>query len=217
MDYNDIIIPVYVINLKERLDRRKHIEEQFKDRKEFDLHIVEACKHEIGAVGLWQSISKIIQQVAERDEDDVIIICEDDHLFTADYNRDRFLDNVVEASSKGVDILIGGIGGFGNIIPLSHHLFWVDWFWSTQFLVVYKNAFNCILKETFSAKDVADEFISRILSQKMVLVPFISVQKEFGYSDVTNSNNEKEQVTKLFEASSKKVDEYLRVIKKYNL
>ena len=50
---SDFYLPVYVINLKERTERRQHIEEQFQGKVEFDLHWIEAIKHSIGAVGLW--------------------------------------------------------------------------------------------------------------------------------------------------------------------
>ena len=35
---SDFYLPVYVINLKERTERRQHIEEQFQGRVEFALH-----------------------------------------------------------------------------------------------------------------------------------------------------------------------------------
>jgi glycosyl transferase family 25 len=35
----------------------------------------------------------------------------------------------------------------------------------------------------------ADDKISEMTSHKMVLHPFMSIQRDFGYSDVTQSNN----------------------------
>ena len=50
-DYNGLQINAYVINLPERIDRRKHIETQFFNRPEFLLHFIEAETDKIGAVG----------------------------------------------------------------------------------------------------------------------------------------------------------------------
>ena len=83
---SDFYIPTYVINMKERLDRKKHIIGEFKGRDEFDVTYMDACTHKIGAVGLWNSIVRIIRLALEN-EDDVVVICEDDHYFTEDYSK----------------------------------------------------------------------------------------------------------------------------------
>lgn len=185
----DIAIPTYVINLKERTDRLQHALKQFEGKPEFEVHVIEASSHEIGAVGLWQSILKIIEQVKDGD-DDVIIICEDDHTFTEHYDRNTFLKNMIEASEQGVELLSGGIGGFGNAVPVTENRFWIDWLWCTQFMVLYRPIFQKILDYNFTDKDTADGVFSELTSHKMAIYPFISVQSDFGYSDVTRSNNE---------------------------
>lgn len=207
MDFSDIKIPVYIINLKERIDRKKNILKTFHGRNEFELNIVPAIKKRRGADGLWQTIVSIINKVKDND-DEVIIICEDDHIFTRNYNRDLFLSEVIMAGQQGCQLLLGGIGNFRNAIPLSQHRLWVDWCWCTQFMVLYRPAFSLILNAKFGEKDVADEFLSLLLSNKMVLYPFVSVQKEFGYSDVTESNNEVGHMDNLF----KKTEERLNLL-----
>ena len=89
---SDFYIPTYVINMKERLDRKKHIIGEFKGRDEFDVTYMDACTHTIGAVGLWNSIVRIIRLAIEN-EDDVIVICEDDHYFTEDYSKNFLIEN----------------------------------------------------------------------------------------------------------------------------
>ena len=49
-------IPTYVINLKDRIDRKVHIVEEFRGRSEFSVSIMDAFKHNNGAVGLWLTI-----------------------------------------------------------------------------------------------------------------------------------------------------------------
>lgn len=184
---NDTYIPVYVINMKDRTERRNHIRKEFEGRKEFDVTIVEACTHEKGTIGLWNSIIKVIHQ-AQENEDEVIIICEDDHYFTEHYSSGLLLKEIQEAYMQGADLLSGGIGGFGHAVPVGYHRYWVDWLWCTQFVVIYKHFFDTILSYEFKEGDTADGVFSELTANKMVIYPFISEQKDFGYSDVTQSN-----------------------------
>ena len=186
---DDFYLSVYVINLKERIERRKHIEEQFHGKPEFELTWIEAVEHPIGAVGLWQSMVKAVR-MAEANEDDIMIICEDDHTFTSAYSKKYLLTNIIQANEQGSELLSGGIGGFGAAVPVSTNRYWVDWFWCTQFIVIFKPLFQKILAYKFKDTDTADGVLSAIAKDKMTVYPFISIQKDFGYSDVTRSNNE---------------------------
>lgn len=206
--YEDISIPVFIINLKERTDRLAYIQEQFSGKKEFEIHLVEACKHKNGRVGLWQSIVKIINEVINGD-DDVIIICEDDHTFTEHYNKDSLIRNIIEASEQSVELLLGGIGGFGNAVPITSERYWVDWFCSTQFMVLYRPIFSKILNYEFKDEDNADGVLSEVTTHKMTLYPFISIQYDFGYSDVTLLNSKiKGKFAEYFDEADKKMKIY---------
>lgn len=212
----DCFIPTYVINLPERTDRLCHIKGQFAGRKEFQLHFKRACKCKIGAVGLWHSICEIIAE-AESNNEDLVLICEDDHRFTSNYEPSEFLHQVYQAGCLGSDILYGGIGGYGDAIPVGHHLFWADWCWCTQFMVVYRRAFRSILTATFTEKDVADEFLSRLLPNKLFVHPFISIQKDFGYSDVTAGNNARGRITEFFRKANERLTFYSEISNQMNI
>ena len=186
---SDYYLPVYVINLKDRTDRRKHIKAQFRGKKEFKLTWIDAVEHPIGAVGLWKSMVKAVETAIEND-DDIMIICEDDHTFTSAYSKEFLLASIVGANEQGSELLSGGIGGFGTAVPVAANRSWVDWFWSTQFIVVFKPLFQKILDYDFKDSDTADGVLSVIAKDKMTMYPFVSVQTDFGYSDVTRSNNE---------------------------
>lgn len=121
--------------------------------------------------------------------DDIMIICEDDHTFTQDYSRDYLFANIIEAEEQHVELLSGGIGGFGHAVPVSANRYWVDWFWCTQFIVIFKPLFNKILEYDFQDNDTADGVLSVIAKNKMTVYPFLSIQTDFGYSDVTASND----------------------------
>lgn len=213
--FEDVQIPTYVINLKERTERLEHIRQQFANKPEFDVHIVEACEHSIGAVGLWNSIVKVINMAIEN-EDDVIIVCEDDHTFTKHYNRDYLIANILEAAAQGAELLSGGIGGFSNAVPITKNRYWIDSFWCTQFIVLYRPFFQKILEVPFGDTDTADGIMSELTSNKMVLYPFISIQNDFGYSDVTRSNDEiKGMITQHFQEADGKMHIHQQVYEKY--
>lgn len=182
----DMIIPTYVINLPERTERLDHIRKQFDGKDEFDVHIIEACKHSIGAVGLWESIRKIVN-LAIANDDDVIIICEDDHVFTGDYSKSHLIKNIIGAYKQHTEVLLGGIGGFNKALPVSAGRAWVNDFYCTQFTVLYKSVFQKIFDEPYDNQVIADGMLSRITGNIMVCFPFISIQEYFGYSDVTQT------------------------------
>lgn len=214
--FDTITIPTYIINLKYRPSRLAHILTQFDGKPEFDVHVIKACEHKIGAVGLWQSILKAVQ-IAKDNEDDVMIIVEDDHTFTEHYTRDFLIKNILEAARQGTDILLGGIGGgFSHAVPITKYRYWINHFWCTQFLVVYNKFFQQILDADFEEKDTADDFLSELTSNKMVLYPFISIQQDFGYSDVTRSNNELQgNITQHFKAADEKLCLYKKIYEQY--
>lgn len=210
-----IVIPTYIINLPERPERLAHIKQQFKDRKEFMTTIVTACRHEIGAVGLWESIRKIIKMAMEND-DDVIVICEDDHQFTPEYSRDYFLKNVLEAYSQGTDYLNGGIAAFENCVMVGRNRFWTDRPTCTQFIVIYSSFFQKILDAPYDDRVLADAMLASLTANKIVLHPFISIQRDFGYSDITTLfDNTNGIVGRMFSDCDRKFSRIREACQKY--
>ncbi|UKJ07495.1 hypothetical protein [Solitalea lacus] len=190
---------------------------EFKKREEFDLNIVEACEHKVGAIGLWNTIKHILQNLLHGDEE-YIIICEDDHQFTNHYTKESLFKNIKEAKDKGADILLGGASWFNSALQISHDLFWVEKFSGLQFTVIYKKFFSIILEVEFVHGDAADYKISSLTTNKMLIHPYISIQKEFGYSDVTRKNDENEgYVTQIFKDSSEKLSQLKEVAFFYDL
>ena len=198
-------IPVYAINLPQRTERKEHLVRQFADRDEFSVTYVEAVMHNTGAIGLWESIKKSVRLAQSRNED-IIVLCEDDHIFTYEYNRNYLFDNLIDAFTSGADLLSGGIGGFGNATQIAPHRFQVDWFYSTQFVVISSKLYKDILQYEFKQNDTADGVLSLLAGNKQVIFPFISVQKDFGYSDVTQSNTRhKGIIDRLFNHTSSRL------------
>lgn len=176
-------IPVYAFNLKSRPDRLIHLQHQFEDKPEFKVTYITAIRHNVGAIGLWKSICKAVA-MAQKQNEDIIILCEDDHEFTQYYAIDYLLSNIAEAYAQGAELLNGGIGGFGNAVPVAPNRSCVDWFWCTQFVVLFAPIFSKILNYDFKEGDTADGVLSHIADSPQVMFPPISTQKDFGYSDI---------------------------------
>jgi GR25 family glycosyltransferase involved in LPS biosynthesis len=208
-------IPTYVINLPERKERLAHIRQQFKGRNEFDVTIVPACKHAIVHYGLWLSIRKVIQLALEN-EDDVIVICEDDHQFTPDYSSAHFLQQVKEANEQGTYYLSGGTGRFEHAVPITENRFWVNHCMSAQFVVFYRPFFERILAQPFHEAIVSDLAYPEMTNNKAVLYPFISSQRDFGCSHVTKRHKrEKGIVARHFAESDQRMAKIQQAYRRY--
>ena len=57
-----------------------------------------------------------------------------------------------------------------------------------QTVIVYKKLYARILSYNFKDTDTADGVLSGLARFKMVIYPFVSRQKAFGYSDITEGN-----------------------------
>ncbi len=211
----DVYLPTYVVNLPCRTDRRAFMEKQFARRSEFNVRFVEACASRSGARGLWESLCKVVR-MAKQCDDDVIVFCEDDHEFTPSYHPSLFFRQVAEAAAMGAELLLGGIGRFGHLVPVRDGLYWCDTFWCTQFTVIYRKAYESILAAEFRDGDVADELLSRLFTNKMVVYPFVSEQHDFGYSDVTLSNNEPGRITSHFQRAREKAGKIQEAVLRYH-
>ena len=198
-----MIIPVFALNLKSRHDRKQYILQQFCQKKEFEVHIIEAIEHTNGAIGLWKSITHVLQNLVDS-ESDYIILCEDDHEFTQRYCCDVLYECIWEAQEQDADILSGGVSWFKTGIQVSKNLFWIEKFSGLQFTVIFKKFYQTILDAPFTELDQADYKISDLTDKKFVIYPFMSIQKDFGYSDVTRRNHEERRVERLFEEASER-------------
>jgi len=197
-------IPTYVINLKSRTDRKHHIINEFKGKNEFAINIIEACEDKIGAIGLWKTITHIIRD-AMKEELEYVLICEDDHMFTQEYSSDFLYDCIEEAKEKDASILSGGIHWYRDILQVSESIFWADKFTGTQFIIIFKKFFLDILRADFNEFDAADLKMSILTNKFFFIYPFISIQKEFGYSDATIANNAKGRIDEMFKSCSENI------------
>jgi len=209
-------IPVFAVNLIGRKDRFVHICNEFHNKDEFELKVLQAKPHNNGAIGLWENIVQIIKEASER-KLGYIILCEDDHQFSKKYSPSFLHESINAAEQRGADVLLCGVSWFKSALQVSDHLFWVNKFSGLQFTVIFSKFFAKILEADFMAGDAADYKISALTKSKFLMAPFISTQKEFGYSDVTYKNNEKGYINKIFRSTKLGVSQLAKVKKHYQL
>lgn len=69
-------IPTSVINLPSRTDSKTHIEKELYNQDEFDVHLEPAIRHDVGLIGLLETMKKIIYNASEVE---YVLICQDNH------------------------------------------------------------------------------------------------------------------------------------------
>lgn len=194
---NQSPIPTFIINLEKRADRKKHVLAEFQGRSEFKVNLITPIFNKIGAVSLWKTMTHILSDLSDKN-DDFVLICEDDHQFTPDYSKE-LLDKCIQvALESDIDVLSGGVHWFNSSLQISENIFWVDRFTGTQFILVFKRFFEAMINADFSNSDAADRRIADLANSIFLVGPFISVQKDFGYSDATPKNSIKGEMKKLF-------------------
>lgn len=209
-------IPTYVVNLKKRTERKENILKEFAGRDEFEVQVVEAIEHTPGATGLWLTIRDILQHKVSPAEE-FILLCEDDHQFTAQYTGDLLWTCIEEAREANADVLCGGVSWFDDCFQATGHLFWIRKFSGLQFTILFRKCFDTLLQADFGPKDVADYKIAAITENKFVVYPFFSTQKDYGYSDATPHNNIEGKVEHYFLKSNEHFQRLREVNVFYNV
>lgn len=198
---NDFLkIPVFAISLPKNSKRRDHIREQFKNRHEFKLNIFRGVKSKIGYLGFLKSMKNVIKLAIQSDYD-FIVVCSDDHEFTENYTKEKFIDCVIDAGNAGAKILLGGVERYGEVIPLTDELLWIDHFSYSTFYVIYKPYFQELLKLNLKDSISYNGIISLSTSNKFLIYPFITMEgisksKERGIREYSReSSNSYSQVS----------------------
>ena len=212
-DHNShrIPYPISCINLEKRKDRKQHVCHEFKNRPEFLLYFTKAIEHKNGNIGLWESIVSIIKK-HDFSEYKYLYICEDDILFTSQYSAQKLESIIQEMDKFNLELVIGGsTGGFSETRKLSSNLIWVDRFYSNHFLIVSESLAQRILKLEYRGEKPVDHILSDLTEFKAICVPFLAIQKNFNYSDITLQNqNYPDDVGKRFARAEQHLTYLLR-------
>lgn len=190
-------IKACILNMPNRKDRRHHILTQFTDKEEYDVELVAPIQDSMPTRSLWLTLREIVKKEKEQD---FFLFCEDDHTFTKYYDSTSFIKCIDKAMSLNADILSGGVSWVNKVVSADNNLFWIDKFSGLQFTIIFQKFFRKIIDAPFSPNETADKKISLLSNDKFVIYPYISIQKNFGYSDITLGNNCKD-VELLFKKS----------------
>ena len=182
-DFENVTVSVYALIYSD-VNTISDFLKQFHDRPEFELHLVP-----ITVSSAWTALQDCIRK-SDNDDDDLIIVCNERHLFTEDYDWDVFLQNIIKAQQMGCDILLSGATGFRYAVRVANNIFWIDKFKQDEFFVIYKKAFQKILKSHKEGLPVTT-CLSDLVSNIICTVPFMS-----SYSADSNSNPDIEMISK---------------------
>lgn len=211
-----MVIDVFVINLENRFDRREHILNVFENYKDkFNVNIIKAVTDVDGAQGLFKSYQKAIRLAKEKNLE-YVVVCEDDHNFKEEFNFELFFASILQARFFNADILLGGPSFIQDCFFCNEFLLWVNFFTGLQFSVVYAKFYEKILNFTLLDGGVFDMALGGLSENIFCIYPTISYQKNFGYSDVTEKNNNV-SVEKYFKDCEMKIDSVYRVSKFYDI
>lgn len=205
---------VKAINLEQSTDRRTHIINQFCDKPEFSLCVVDAKVNERDAIGLGKTIIQIVNEEFMKGSD-FFILCEDEHTFTEEYSFELLFECINQAKAVGADLLAGGYSWFGNAVQISKNLFWVDKFNGMKFTVIFQKFYQPILDTNLRENITIELSLSNITEHKFVIYPYISTQKGLGYSDVTLKNTKEEYVDEIYRDSMARLKILNKVKKNY--
>lgn len=179
----------YIINLDHRTDRRSHIFNEFKERSEFEVVLFPAIKDKNGATGLFRSFRSVIELAADNGLP-YVIICEDDHAFTSDYEP-AVLDKYISLGMDfEFDLLLGGPSKVYDVLFANDDLYWVNQFSGLQFTIVFKRFFQVVLNFHLKEGSALDFELGGLSDNIFALYPSISEQVYFGYSDATDKNQD---------------------------
>ena len=138
----------------------------------------------------WSLFRCAVEHAEKSGDDDVIVVCFNEHNFTNNFDGRLFLDVIVEASKRGAQLLIGGCQKVENMVPVTSSLFWVDVTSGASF---------------YGGDADLDEIISQYIPNKFLVCPIIS---DSSMQDSASSDVNSAQET---------MNIYKTIIAKYNL
>jgi GR25 family glycosyltransferase involved in LPS biosynthesis len=192
-------IPILVINLPERTDRWKQIQEDFhKKWPGVYLERIDAVKASPGWIGCLRSHKKAVQ-IAKKRKYPFVLVLEDDCL-PADDSFERFEELIpLLQKNKGWEIFSGGTTFVNDIslINKSPPLFEVKSY-ATQFVLIHERAYDKILDG--SEKKPVDMFYRKNFTT-FCTYPHLATQT----ISQSNIENKISNYNQAFEKSSKKL------------
>lgn len=180
------MIDLYVINLKERTDRKEQISKDFEGNTNIHLEFIEAVKHDNGAQGCFLSHKKCIQLAKEKDME-YIIVLEDDCLPTNDKFENR-LNIVLEyLKTREWNIFLGCVNKtrVDNVLKKDsfneEKFIDINFGGTAHFIIYHKSSYDFFLSLESA---IIDKCWSGHINA-VTIVPFLAIQRN-GFSNIEN-------------------------------
>lgn len=179
-------LTTYIIR-NDSLKKKNIIDKQFLNKPEFETKYIVINNQKDRLSGFYESLKTIIEESIAND-DEIILICTDDHIFCNNYDRENLIDSIFQGAYLGADIILGGVSDTRQIIVVNKNLCWVDTFSGIQFFLVYSKFFAKIINELNKLEESGREpdpsaFFTGITLNKYVMHPFISYQETNFFGD----------------------------------
>lgn len=203
-------IPTYII-CDNNTDNNSNIEREFLGRTEFELHINNIDRDNLES-SIWIESRRIIKQIKSEADDDIIVICTDRHRFSESYDYNTFIDCIITGAALGAHIIFGGCEDILDMVHVKDSLFWTDKIYESAFVIIFRPAFDAILKSKRRKNETWLSVMSRAISNKFIVFPFIS--NILTYDSQTNDKINECRIRKI---SEEKFNTYKRIIEKYDL
>ncbi len=203
-------IPTYVI-CDSNTDDRSVIEHEFSEHAEFELHVKNIDGDNVES-NIWLELRRIIKQIDANADDDIIIICTGRHRFSENYDYNTLIDGIITGAALGAHIIFGGCEDILDMVHVKDNLFWTNKIFESEFVIMFRPAFDAILKSRRRKNETWISVISRAISNKFIVFPFISKISKCESQD--NDNIDERKIRKI---SEEKFMTYKRIVRKYNL
>jgi len=171
---------ILVINLADRKDRWKDIQEEFKDWPE-GLHRISAVKRKVGWKGCTLSHQKAVQYAKEHDFPWVLILEDDCQLEKDALKRFQELLPILWDRRSDWDIFMGGIStplSHGRVIQDNPSILKVKGY-SSHFCLIHEQIYSKIL----TMKMTKIDFFYKEKLRLWITIPYLAIQTP-GKSDI---------------------------------
>lgn len=208
------MLDLYVINLKERIDRLENIRKVYSS---FNIIPIEAVKHSIGQIGCFMSHKKCIKLAKDKNMKQIIVI-EDDCIPIG--NFENKISEIIHflKEYKDWDIMIGG--GFhiepfhieGKIKLECSSLFKTNGGYCMHFVIYNETCYDYFLN--YDETKVPIDHIWQNNLRCFVPIPFIAIQMD-GFSNI--SNDIQNSFAKRIRLTNKRISDYVEKNKIKNI
>jgi hypothetical protein len=171
---SDFVLPVFAINCTDRESMNQRIKLNFENRDGFLLDRLYSTEHPSSA-WVWETLTDIFKRSLGA-SNDFVIICNEQHVFSNQFEYKYLIKNIIEGYCQNADVLCGGIdGGASYAMKISENRFWLNSFFPLRFVVFYRKFYKKFIDNPFSESSSIFSQIANLSKGVMVIHPPVSI------------------------------------------